>query len=74
MTVKQYLRRAQADAEDTKALAYQLFLLTGGAPRLHDLAARAERIAGRLTTGLEEVIAQVRGGDDGSKQLRLLHT
>lgn len=68
--LRQAIKEARDVAEDAKALAYQQYRKTAMMPELHEGAGLIEREAGRLTKLLNEIVADLRGTDDGS-QLKL---
>lgn len=70
-TVRRAVCRNRDDAEDLKALAWSLLSATEGMPKAHDLAMLVDRIAGKLTSGLNELAGALRGTEDGG-QLTLI--
>ncbi len=70
-TVRKSVCRHRDDAEDLKALAWSLLSATEGMPKAHDLAMLVDRIAGKLTSGLNDLAGKLRGTDEGA-QLTLI--
>ena len=70
-TIRRAVCRNRDEAEDLKAVAWCLLSATEGMPKAHDLATLVDRIAGKLTSGLNELAGALRGTDDGG-QLTLI--